>query len=540
MRVLTKKNAFIKRLKTKIKVKRAFVLKLSLLLNKEYRIHGRASEFFLLVACLVLGALQVLAFAPFEYWPISFLSLAAFFSLLPRLTAKQAFRAGLAYGYGVYGFGVSWVYVSLSTYGGMPLWMGVIAVLGFAGLLASFIAMASAASVYAFRGKYILMAIPFAWLVFEWMKSWVLTGFPWLDLGYTQTPTWLISWGAIGGVYLVSLMVCSIAVLIVVLVRALLRSKFWQAGVSGLAICVIVLTSYLVAKVEWSQATGEPITVGVIQANVPINDKWQSEVRAQLIGNYKRLSHQLAQSHKVDLLVLPETAFPLYAQQTDDEFWRKLTPPNTALLAGIMDSPSIAQGSLDESYNAAVLSCDGETQIYRKRHLVPFGEYLPMRFLFDWVLDYLELPMSDFSSWQGQQSLSCGDINVGLSICYEDAFAAEYRDHVGDATVLVNISEDAWFGDSFAPHQRRQMAQMRAVELSRPMVRSANSGPSLFIDHKGRLLEASKQFVAATLVRDVQPHTGDTPFKRFGNLTILLSLLSLIALGVASRRKMSV
>jgi len=489
-------------------------LNLSFLSGKTSRTQGRIKSLVRLLVCVGLGALQVLAFAPFEYWPLSFISLAAFFAILSSLSAKQAFRAGLAYGYGVYGFGVSWVYVSLSTYGGMPLWMGSIAVLGFAGLLALFIAATAVVSVFACRGKSTLAVIPFVWLIFEWMKSWVLTGFPWLDLGYTQTPTWLSSWAAVGGVYLVGFIVCLISALIVVFSKALLSSNVKPAVLSLAAMCVIVLSSYSIHHIEWSRPTAEPITVGVIQANVPINDKWQSEVRAKLIENYQRSSHQLANDHKVDLLVLPETAFPLYAQQTDEDFWRNVTPPNTALLTGIMDSPSIAQGNLDESYNAAVLSCEGETQIYRKRHLVPFGEYMPMRFLFDWVLDYLELPMSDFSAWQGQQSLRCGDINIGLSICYEDAFSAEYRDHLGEATVLVNISEDAWFGDSLAPHQRRQMAQMRARELSRPMVRSANSGPSLFINHKGEVLEASEQFVAATMVRSVQPHTGDTPFKR--------------------------
>ena len=236
-------------------------------------------------------------------------------------------------------------------------------------------------------------------------------------------------------------------------------------------------------------------------------------------------------------MVWPETALPLYIQQTDADFWNYITPTNTTLLTGIIDSPSLPQGSLDESYNAAVLSCEGQTQVYRKRHLVPFGEYLPLRFLFNWVLEYLELPMSDFSSWNGAQNLKCGAINMGLSICYEDAFAAEYREFVGDATVLINISEDAWFGDSLAPHQRRQMAQMRARELSRPMVRSANSGPSLFIDHRGALLEATAQFEVATLSRSVQPHTGDTLFKRFGNWVVYASFILILALSILARRR---
>ena len=137
--------------------------------------------------------------------------------------------------------------------------------------------------------------------------------------------------------------------------------------------------------------------------------------------------------------------------------------------------------------------------------------------------------MSDLSSWQGQQSLDCAgkDINIGLSICYEDAFAHEYRQNVGDATVLVNISEDAWFGDSFAPHQRTQMAQMRAHELGRPLVRSANTGPSLFINHKGVVLASTEQFSVQIMSRAVQAHTGDTLYKRFGNWCVYLCFLML-------------
>ena len=486
----------------------------------------------LLLACLGLGALQVLAFAPFEYWPLSFLSLGLYFYLSQNLKPKAAFLAGLAFGYGLYGFGVSWVYVSLATYGGMPLWMGGIAVLGFAGLLALFIASASALTSYLFPSSFRFIALPFIWVIFEWMKSWVLTGFPWLDIGYTQTPSWLFSWASIGGVYLVSLMVVLVSSLFALALRS--RRKMLYPTV---AIIAITALSFFSQQANWSEPIGAPIQVGVVQANVPINQKWQPNTRDQLISKYRSLSQQLQSQNHIELLVWPETALPLYVQQTDAEFWNSITPKNTALLTGILDSPSIAQGNLEQSYNAAVLSCEGETQVYRKRHLVPFGEYLPLRFLFNWVLEYLELPMSDFSSWQGAQRLNCGAINVGLSICYEDAFAAEYREFVGDATVLVNISEDAWFGDSFAPHQRRQMAQMRARELSRPMVRSANSGPSLFIDERGALLEASAQFEVAVLSRQVQPHTGDTPFKRYGNWVIALSFLLVLGLVALSRKE---
>ncbi len=482
----------------------------------------------LVITCLLLGAIQVLAFAPFEYWPLAFISLGLYFYLTDTLKPKMAFFAGLAYGYGLYGVGVSWVYVSLNTYGGMPMWMGIIAVLGFAGILALFIASASAVAAILFPKRFRLIFIGFVWVIFEWMKSWVLTGFPWLDIGYTQTPSWLFSWAPIGGIYLISFIVVIISSLLVLALKLYLAKQKLIALLAMTTVVVLLLMSFMSDRASWSNPIGSPIDIGIVQANVPINEKWQTDVRERLIEKYQSLSQQLTARQNIDLLVWPETALPLYMQQTNADFWNKVTPTNTALLTGIMDSPSIAQGNLDESYNAAVLSCDGQTQIYRKRHLVPFGEYLPLRFLFNWVLEYLELPMSDFSSWQGAQSLNCGAIKVGLSICYEDAFAAEYREFVGDATVLVNISEDAWFGDSLAPHQRRQMAQMRARELSRPMIRSANSGPSLFIDQRGTLLAATAQFEVAVLARQVQAHTGDTPFKRYGNWIVGVSFLMLL------------
>jgi apolipoprotein N-acyltransferase len=492
------------------------------------------------LSAFALGAMLVMAFAPFYYWPLAIISLAGFFAVTLKQNAIRAFWIGLAFGYGIYGVGVSWVYVSLATYGGMPFWMGAIAVIGFAGILSLFIALPAYIVARFFSSNKRLLVWPMVWLVFEWMKSWVLTGFPWLDVGYSQTPSWLFAWAPLGGVYLVSLVVLVLATL---LVQFFNSRRIWPILVS----VTLVGSSFVLNRMDWTDPIGQPLSIGVVQANVDINTKWLGSEREVLISRYRTLSQQIQQSielqdssKRLDLVVWPETALPVYMQQTNEEFWRNLTPAGSALLTGIVDSPSLSSltnRSLDESYNAAVLSCDGKTQVYRKRHLVPFGEYLPLRFLFDWVLEYLELPMSDLSSWEGQQELTCADgkINIGLSICYEDAFANEHRRHVGDATVLVNISEDAWFGDSFAPHQRMQMAQMRARELGRPLVRSANSGPSLFIDHRGSVLASTKQFSIQVMSRDVQPYTGTTIYKKIGNWCVYFCILGLVGVLVFSR-----
>lgn len=493
-------------------------------------------SFLLRIAvCFLAGAVLVLAFSPFSYGYLAFFCIAVLFYICKDLSATQALYCGLAFGYGQFGFGVSWVYVSLHTYGGMPFWMGAIAVVLFAGILAIFVAFATytAAKLVDNGGLARLVMLAFTWVVFEWTKSWIFTGFAWLELGVTQTSTLLFSYAPIGGVYLLSLLVAVTAASLVALACA------DRKLIPSLLIALIIASGYLLDKIQWSNHSGRAITVGVVQGNVPINEKWQAAYRDGVIAKLRSLSLQLlsrqtASNMPLDLLVWPETALPIYHQQTDDDFWDSIVPNGLPLLTGIVDSPQYS-----ETYNAAILYCDGKKQIYRKQHLVPFGEYLPMRFALNWLLDYLQLPMSDFTSGQQNRNLGCSEtVKIGLSICYEDAFASEVRNAVGDATVLVNISEDAWFGDSLAPHQRLQMGQMRARELARPMVRSANSGPSAFIDERGRVIAQTPQFTALALAQSIQPMTGTTPYKKFGSWAVLLSLLvCVVVLAIKLRRR---
>lgn len=473
------------------------------------------------VVCVILGGMSVLAFAPFEIYPLVFIAVAGLAFLARNAKPKLAMQLGFCFGLGMYLFGVSWVYVSLSTYGGMPLWMGSISVLGFAGLLALFpaasLALSSLLANYTKRS--FLFIFPFTWVIFEWSKSWFLTGFPWLDLAYTQSSSWLFAWAPIGGVYLVSFILVSIAVLCVQMVLS-------RSLKIGLVLVLIVGMSCLLNEVHWTRPIGKPVKIGVVQANIGIEGKWLAENQNRTIARYQTLTQELIESQSLDLIVWPETALPLYLGQTNTAFWQSVAPEGTALLTGLLDHDE------HKSFNAAALSCADQReapQVYRKRHLVPFGEYQPLKFLFSWVYDYLNLPMSDFSGWQGQQPLTCGErLNIGLSICYEDAFSNEYKNHLGDASILINISEDAWFGDSFAPHQRRQLAQMRAKELGRPLVRAANSGPSLFINSHGETQVATAQFKEAVAQKNVQAMQGRTPFMVFGSWIVWLSGLVLL------------
>ena len=474
---------------------------------------------------VLAGVLMVASFAPMEWWFIAPVSIACLFYFWRYSTPLQSALTGFCFGFGMFISGVSWVYVSLKVYGGMPTFMGVLAVIIFAGILSCYIAIAGYMQARLVSGKNMrLIIMPFAWVVFEWIKGVLFTGFPWLDIGYTQVSHVLSEYAAIGGIYLVSfvLALCS-ALFVMVVTDSAVRLK----AVS--AVLLIIVLAGLSSYIKWSKPYGKPLNISVVQANIPIKKKWRADFLPVLLRRYGDLSTR----HVADLTVWPEAALPFNFQQLGPQIWIELLSNNGALLTGIVDQPTN-----ETVYNAAVLYCKDETlKKYRKKHLVPFGEYLPLKFMLGWVLNYLHIPMSDFSSWKGEQPLNCGsDLNVALSICYEDAFAIEVRDGLGDAGVLINISEDAWFGDSLAPHQRLQMARMRAIELARPMVRSANTGPSGFIDEEGRIIEITDQFKAQAIMQAVQPMQGQTLYARFGNWIIWLSIVVLILAGIWQRK----
>lgn len=489
---------------------------------------SRSSNSLILATSFIAGTLLALSFAPFEFWWLAIISLGLFFHIQLEKPPKSAFLSGLAFGLGLYLVGISWVYNSLHVYGGMPLWMGAIAVFLFSLLLAMFVAVPSwlAACIFKNSENTSLAKLSSAsvlislWLIFEWSKSWVLTGFPWLDVGYSQTSGVLFGLAPFGGVYLVSFMLLLSSATLALLINGI--DKKHRA-----VLCITMIFCWSGAwfglKLDWTQPQGEKIHVGVVQPNTAINQKWQGHYRDAVIKSLASLTRDLNSeaATTLDFVVWPETALPLYFQQTDADFWRQIVPNSVSVLTGMIDRPNYHQ-----TFNAAVLHCAGESQLYRKQHLVPFGEYMPLRFLFGWVLDYLNLPMSDLSAWAQPQTLACGaELNIGLSICYEDAFAEEHRISNNKANFLVNISEDAWFGDSFAPHQRLQMGQMRARELAKPMVRSANSGPSAFISHLGEVEAQSPQFTPTTLRHSVQPRQGRTPFSIIGNWIVWVAML---------------
>jgi apolipoprotein N-acyltransferase len=481
------------------------------------------------VAALVAGAATVLSFAPFGYFPLGIIGPAILFYLWLAESPRSAFLTGLCFGSGLFGLGVSWVYVSLQVYGHMPVPLAALSVLLFVLLLAIFPAMVGLIQARLSAGDAVRLTliVPALWSLIEWVRGWILTGFPWLSLGYGQIDSSLSGIAPWLGVYGVSWAGATSSGLLVAAVITTRRGmRFALAG----AVVTLWLVTWFAGQASWVLPAGEALKTAIVQGNVPLEEKWRPVEKDAIMKMYLNLS---AKHRDRDLIVWPEAALPLFLDQLPRSFRDELNRHPAEFVSGIVERISAA-GS-EKIYNS-VLSVSDVPAVYRKQHLVPFGEYVPLSFIFDWIIAYLNIPMSDFSAWQGdQEPMAIAGTRASISICYEDAFADEVRQSLGNANVLINVSEDSWFGDSFAPHQRLDMARMRALENGRPMLRAGNSGISAVIDHNGRVTARTPQFVQAVLLAEVQPTRGTTFFTRFGSWPVIV-LCSVIVLITARIR----
>ena len=471
-----------------------------------------------------LGALCIAGFAPWGWFPVPVLALAALYYSARTGTVRTAMGKGFAFGLGYFGFGVSWVYVSLHDFGMMPLPLAVVATTLFCAFLALFpaLALASAVRLGKAGGWRWLAAAAGSWLLVEWLRGWIFTGFPWLALGYSQVPASpLAGYAPMLGVYGVSgLMALSAA--------ALALHRAWPL------VCVVAIWfgGWAVHAIEWTQAAGRPLTVSLAQGDVAQELKFSPEKRVQTLGDYLRLTQASASR----LVILPETALPMFLDDVPADYLaalqRSVRNQGADLLLGVPER--LADGRY---FNSVISLGKAPRQTYRKQHLVPFGEFVPWGF--GWIVDYLHIPLSDFSRGEEAQApMSVAGQKVAVDICYEDAFGEEIVRALPAATLLVNVSNDAWFGNSASPWQHLQIAQMRALETGRYMLRANNTGITAAIDQKGRVVEQLVPFVQGVLHTQAQGYEGLTPYARFGNgLAVILALLALLLSRIAPPRR---
>ncbi len=493
------------------------------------RVHQTVGLWPSLVLSLLAGAVLPFAFAPYHVTWLAPVALSILFALWSRSDKRGVMLQGYLFGLGMFTAGIYWVYISIHQFGHVPLGMSIFLCVLFIAFLAIFPTLA--AYLYFRLRSYVgpgaqLLGLPAIWVLVEWVRGWFLTGFPWLAVGYSQTTGPLAGVAPVLGVYGLSWVVAQIAVLIVVVMVGLQ----WRRSALGMLV-LIVAAGMGLGQIEWTHPVSGPIKVSLVQGNIPQDIKWLPSVRKPTLELYRELTLDHWDS---DLIIWPESAVPMFLDEAKpflDELGREARAHNADLLTGI-----IAEDRHSGQYYNTVIALGDDSGMYAKRHLVPFTEYLPLKSILGSIVAFMDVPMSDFSAGDaGQAPLSAAGIAVGVSICYEDAFGEEMIDRLPVANVLVNVSNDAWFGGSVAPWQHLQMAQMRALETGRPMLRATNTGVTAIVAADGHIQAAAPQFKAAVLTGQVQPRQGMTPYAYWGNAPVVAILLAILC-GLAVAR----
>jgi apolipoprotein N-acyltransferase len=357
-----------------------------------------------------------------------------------------------------------------------------------------------------------IVGLPAAWVLLEWVRTWAFTGFPWLLAGYSQTDTRLAGIAEVAGVLGVSWVTAIMAA--AVAWAATEPSSRSRAAIALALVAGGLMLGVLVDR-QWTVPSSGSKDVVVVQGNTPQNEKWDPAQRASILAIYRELT---AANLGAPLIVWPETAVPTWLDEARAylaDLAKLAHTQGTSIVLGVP-----VRSAEGKAYNAVAVA--GSEQQYYKRHLVPFGEYIPWRNTFGNALDVLGAPMSDFSPGVQPVLLSAAGLSIGAFVCYEAAFGAEVRPLAAKAEILLNLSNDGWFGKSIGPHQHFQMVRMRAKEAGRDVVRATNTGISAVIDHEGRVRAMAEQFQTTTLRSQVVPRTGSTPYTRWGDAPLLV------------------
>jgi len=500
-----------------------------------------------MVLALAAGAFAVptfstQAFFPIEIFPLSIFALVILFGLwLPasptpdkREAARLGFYLGFYFGLGLFGAGIGWIYIALHDYGGMSPVLALLATAFFAAFLSVFPALVGYAQARFSTPLWarLTLIMPALWVLLEWLRGMIFTGFPWLTMGYSQVSAYspLAGYAPVLGVYGVSLIVAASAGLLVLWWQMRWRT---QGKLSLAGLVLLWGTGAILHTVEWTQAEGAPVQVALLQGNISQHLKFREETLVNTLETYRKLVLQ----SEARLIILPETAIPLLRQNMPQhylEILREHAQKNKGdILIGGFEKE---QG---QYFNSVFSLGTAESQSYRKNHLVPFGEFIPLRPALGWLINgVLNIPMSDLARGGARQPvLQVAGQRVAIDICYEDVFGEEIIRYLPEATLLVNVTNDAWYGKSNAAMQHNQIAQMRTLESGRMMLRATNTGVTSIIRRDGTVQAMLPQHEEGVLIGQVQGYSGSTPYVRWGNVAVLL--LIAVMLAVAWRRHYS-
>jgi apolipoprotein N-acyltransferase len=486
-----------------------------------------------LLFALVSGALITLSFAPFNLWPITLLGLTTFALLLKEQPRNQVLWRSFAFGVGLYGAGIHWIYVSIHNFGGAAPLFAAFLVL----IFACFMALIFALPFYIYGRWFsyhrfaLLIALPACWLLGEWSRTWLLTGFPWLFLGYSHVDTWLAGWAPVTGVMGISFILAAnagaIAELVwhgkaarqqkpVVISAITLNLAFWVSGA-------------VLSSITWAKPEQTPIKIGMVQPNVDQSTKltFNEESTLAALNQLRELSTDLWDN---DWVVWPEAAIPTSLTFHEalpflEEMNSKAAAANTALFTGV-----IYEDRDKQKYYNSIAGLGEGYGFYHKRRLVPFGEYVPLEDQLRGLIEFFNLPTSFIHLGpQDQHGLIAKGVRITPAICYEIVYPDLIAQAAKETQVLLSVNNLGWFLDSIQSKQFMQMAQMRALETGRYLVYSTNNGPSAIIDNKGKIISQSNSFTAQTFTGVIHAVKDWTPFMitSSGPLVILCTLLLL-------------
>lgn len=475
------------------------------------------------------------AFAPYEQSWLAVAALAVLFAVWHGASPKRAAWRGYLFGLGQFGFGVSWVYVSMHEFGGAsPFAAGLLTA-----LFVAFFALYPALAGYLSRrwstarpALNLLALSPLLWVLVEWFRGWFLTGFPWLQIAYSQVSSPLGKLAPLAGVYGVGCLAAMVAAGLAAFVCLPgTGRRLWPIAAGLLCLAAAKLPAG-----QWTEPAGPALPVALVQGNIAQQLKFVPGQQWRILERYV----ELTEDHwDAKVIVWPETAVPAFYHQLADTFFARLTEAAKLHESSLLVGVPVGDADGGPQYYNGLVSIGGDRPAaYRKRHLVPFGEFLPLKPVLGFILDILQIPLSDFSAGDARQPLlQAGGWPLMATVCYEDAFGNEGRVGLPEAAYLVNVSNDAWFGDSIAPHQHLQMARMRALETGRYMLRATNTGVTAVIGPDGKVVKQLPQFESAVLTADIEPRSGATPYVRYGDGPVVWVLLIALGILLAVRRR---
>ena len=481
-----------------------------------------------LIAAALAGALTLYGFAPYRLYGLLPLSLLALAQLVQR-NPTLAFRTGYVWGVAAYTSNFNWIYNSLHDIAGLPAVLAAPLVLLLPAYLAIWPGLGCWLVIRIDQRPWVrwLLAFPALWELGEWLRSWVMTGFPWGAVGYSQvTESPLSGFIPLGGIHLVSYLVAFSAGALLLLANG----QRLQRALAATLLLAIWSAGFWLQSVNWTEPVGKPYRVALAQGDIAQVLKWDPAAFEQTLKTY----YQQVASTQADVMILPETALPVFLDDLPSGYLTMVAGDarrkNMALATGIPRRTPDGRGYL----NAVVVLTDPALPSYAKDHLVPFGEFIPLPGLIGWIYQYMNMPLSGFSRGGANQApLLLAGHHIAFNICYEDSFGEELIGPAARAGILANVSNLAWFGKSVAMSQHLQLSQARALETGRFMLRATNNGMTAIVRPNGEISSVAAPFSQQVLEGMVQDYQGLTPYMQLGNQPVIIACVSLLVMAMA-------